>query len=187
MSDTEEVSLSRNQQQSPAAVTLRRALVLVASLAVVAALAAGWFGWSWWNTTHGDQAQRVQARDAALEAGTQGLVNFSTLDHQDADKGLDRWARSATGPLLDGLNKARAQDAEAIRQAGTKTTGKVLSQALTELDVPAGRARMIGVVEVVVTPPQGQPVTKRNRLQADLTRTAAGWKLSGLGPVPVDA
>lgn len=154
------------------------------SAVVIAAIAAGWFGWSWYDTAFGE-AQYARERDAALVSGSRGLVTFSTLDHRDPEQGLDRWADSATGPLLDGLNSGRAHNAAAIRQAGTTTIGKVLSQALTELDSRAGHARMIGVVEVVVTPPQGQPVTKHNRLQGDLVRTPDGWKLSALGPVAV--
>jgi Mce-associated membrane protein len=44
---------------------------------------------------------------------------------------------------------------------------------------------LIASVQVVVTPVSGKAVTKRNRLRADLTRTADGWKLSSLGQVPM--
>ena len=67
-----------------------------------------------------------------------------------------------------------------IKNGKTSTSAKVLSGGLTELDSEGGTAKMIAVAEIVVTPEQGEPVTKRNRFLADLRRTDQGWKLSSI-------
>lgn len=170
-------SLPRVLREIPAAV----------AMLVVVILLAGGAGYSWWNAVHGDHARIVEARDSALEASAQALVNFHTLDHRDVEKGLDSWERSATGRFLDELRGSRERDALAVRESKTSTVGRSISEAILDLDLAAGRARAIGVVEIVVTPPAGAPVTKRDRVQVELQRTSTGWKVSSLAPVSVGA
>lgn len=164
-----------------------RRLSAAVSVFVVASLLAGWSGYSWWNAVHGDHARIAEARDSVLEASAQALVNFHTLDHRDVEKGLDSWERSATGRFLDELRQRRERDALALRESKTSTAGKTVSEAILDLDLAAGTARVIGVVEIVVTPPAGAPVTKRDRVQVELQRTGTGWKTSSIAPVSVGA
>ena len=65
------------------------------------------------------------------------------------------------------------------------TTARVLDGALTQLNVRAGTARIIVALQITVIPAQGPVNTKPSRLQGTLTRTAAGWRLTGIGQVPV--
>jgi Mce-associated membrane protein len=61
----------------------------------------------------------------------------------------------------------------------------VLDGALTALNAHAGTASIIVALQVTVMPPSGTPVTKRSRLQGHLIHTAAGWRLTEIGQVPV--
>jgi Mce-associated membrane protein len=113
------------------------------------------------------------------------IANFNTLDYHQVNQGLDRWAQSSTGQLHDEVEKGRQANAQRIVQAKASTKATVLDAALTQFDPQAGKARMIAVVKVDVTPEGQPPAEKRNRYQADLTRTPDGWKLASLGPVAV--
>jgi Mce-associated membrane protein len=163
-----------------------RALALAGVLVLAAAVFAGWSLWSLKDASAGVPAYS-QARDAALQAGEQAVQNFSSLDYRTVGAGLDLWEQSSTGSLRAEIVAGRAQFEKQIQAAKTITTAKVLDAALTTLDTRAGRATLIVAVQITVTPVHGSPAVKQNRLAAQLTRTASGWKLSALGQVPVGA
>lgn len=165
----------------------RRLVPILVAVIAAASLVSAWSGYGWWTAVHGEQAQIMRARDGAVEATAQALVNFHTLDHRNVHEGLDSWERSATGRFLDDLRKGRARDAQAVRDSKTSTVGRTVSASVLGVDPHAGKATAIGVVEIVVTPEQGTPVTKRDRVQVELARTSTGWKLTSLAPVPVGA
>ncbi|GAB2961786.1 hypothetical protein LWP59_25595 [Amycolatopsis acidiphila] len=157
----------------------KRFVVALATLTVLALAAAVWFVGAW--LSHDDAAATAaHTRGDAERAGEQAIAVFGTLDHRNVDAGLDQWERVSTGPLNDEIKKSRQQQSEVIRNGGTSTTARILDAGLTELDVAGGTAQMIAVAEIVVTPEQGQPVTKQNRFQADLRRTDQGWQLSSI-------
>ncbi|GAA5172659.1 MULTISPECIES: hypothetical protein [Amycolatopsis] len=154
-------------------------LVTLSALTVVALAAAVWFVTAW--LSGGDAAAAAaHTRGEAERAGEQAIAVFGTLDYRNVDAGLDEWERVSTGPLNEEVKKSRQQQSQVIKNGRTSTSAKILSGGLTELDAAGGTAKMIAVAEIVVTPDQGQPVTKRNRFQADLQRTDQGWKLSSI-------
>ncbi|MBO2455882.1 hypothetical protein J4573_53025 [Actinomadura barringtoniae] len=152
---------------------------------LVAAMAAAWFGWSWYGAKHDDSLAYSAARDEALQSGEQAIQNLNTLDYRSLDKSLQTWVDSSTGDLQRDITQGRAGFEQKMREAQTVSTAKVLEGAVTELDDRSGKARVIVAVEVTVTPPKGDSVVKRNRLIGELTRTRAGWKLSAVAPAPV--
>jgi Mce-associated membrane protein len=173
----------------PAGRGRRRAdLALLAAVAalVVAAVAAAWFGWSWYQAANAGPPGDGQARDHALQAGEQAVLNFNTLDYRHVRQGIGLWLQSSTGSLHSQVLRGRAQFEQEVRQAKTITTARVLDGAVTALNPRAGTASVIVALQVTVIPPKGNPVVKQNRLAADLTRTASGWKLSALTQVPVE-
>ena len=166
----------------------RSPLLPLAMLLVAAAVAAAaWSGWSWWRAAHDDSLSYSRTRDQVLQAAEQSMQNLNTLDYRTAQQGLAIWQDSTTGSLRDQLSQGGKDFLAQIQQAKTVTTAKILDGAVTELDDRAGKASVIVAIEVTVTPPTGQPTTKRERLQGQLTRTGAGWKLSAVGQVPVTA
>lgn len=161
--------------------------LLIAMLAVfVAALAcAAWFGWSWLSAANAAPSAYAQARDRALAEGEQAVQNFNTLDYRHVKQGVRLWLQSSTGALHDQVRQGQAAFEQQVRQAKTITTARVLDGALTALSTRAGTATLLVAVQITVTPQQGSPVIKRSRLQATLSRTAAGWRLTAIGQVPV--
>ncbi|MEV6264735.1 nuclear transport factor 2 family protein [Streptomyces sp. NPDC051784] len=166
--------------------TTRNPLVTAAiALTVVAAGAAGWGGWSWYEAAHDDAAAYAEARDDVLAAGEQAVQNMNTLDHARVDEGLDSWEDSTTGDLHRQLVDGRDAFVKQIEAAKTISTAKVLSGAVTELDDRAGKAGVMVALRVTVTAPEGKPAVKESRMLGRLTRTSEGWKLSALGQAPV--
>ncbi|WP_409061857.1 hypothetical protein [Streptomyces sp. SYP-A7185] len=157
---------------------------LASAAAALALGLAGWTGSSWYAAAHDDSARFATTRDEVLAAGEQAALNLNTLDHRDLTDGLDTWEQSATGSLLDELRKGRSEFEKQVRTARTVTTAEVLSAAVTELDEREGRAGVLLAMRITVDPPKKKPTSKESRLLAELTRTAGGWKLSGLGQAP---
>jgi Mce-associated membrane protein len=154
---------------------------VTAVVAVAGLVAVVVFGWMWWNASHGSAARTAADREEVLAAARQIAVNLETLDYNTVDKGLDTWEASTTGPLLDEFKKNRQQYANQIRSVQTTTTARLVDAALSDLDLPAGKAKAVASVDVsttkMVNGAPSLPVTKQVRMQLDLLRTPdAGWK-----------
>lgn len=160
-------------------------LVTATVLALAAAVFAAWSGWSWLSAPRA--ASDAGVRDQVLRAGEQAVLNFNTLDYRHVGQGLTLWEQSSTGSLHGEIVAGLAAFEQQIRQAKTITTARILDGALTGLDVPEGRASLIAAVQITVRPARGPAAVKQSRLVGQLTRTAAGWKLSALSQVPVGA
>jgi len=160
-------------------------LAVAVVLAAAAAVFAAWSGWAWHSAARAGTVGLAQTRDQVLAAGEQEVVNFSTLDYRHVSQGLALWEQSSAGPLRAGVIAGQAQFEQEVEQAKTITTAKILDAALVSLNIQAGTASLIAAVQLTVIPPQGAAVSKQARLAAQLTRTAAGWKLTELGQVPV--
>ncbi|QFG23673.1 hypothetical protein [Actinomadura sp. WMMB 499] len=157
------------------------------ALAVLAAVFALWGGRSWYAAAHDDAAAYSRVRTEALRAGEQSVQNLNTLDYRTLEPDLRTWRESTTGELHEEITRGRAEFEKRVREARTVTSAKVLEAAVAELDARSGRARVLVAVEITVTPPEGDPVVKQDRLVARLDRTGGGWKLSGLGRALRDA
>jgi Mce-associated membrane protein len=162
---------------------LLRAVAL--ALVLAAAVAAVWTGWSWYAAAHDDDAAFAKTRDTVLSAGEQAVQNMNTLDHADVAHGLDVWESSSTGDLHTQLVQGRADFEKQVRQAQTVSIAKVLSGAVTELDTRTGKASVMVALRITVDAPKSKPSVKESRMLGELTRTAAGWKLSELGEAPL--
>lgn len=167
------------------ALTGRRVIPAAAlTLALVAGGTAAWAGTDWYRAAHDDSAAYAVQRDEALTAGEQAVQNLNTLDHRTVDSGLDLWESSTTGDLHKQLVDGRTAFAKQVKSAGTVTTARVLSGAVTELDERAGRARVLVALRVTVRASTGS-TDKDSRMLGELTRTGGRWKLSDLGQAPV--
>ncbi|TDC81161.1 hypothetical protein [Actinomadura sp. 7K507] len=154
------------------------------ALLVLAALFAAWAGWSWYAAAHDDGYAYSRARDDVLQAGEQAVQNLNTLDYRNLGPGLETWQDSTTSDLYEEITKGRAAFEKQVTDAKTITRARVLDGAVSELDVRSGKARVLVAVEITISPPDGEPVTKQSRLIGELARTPAGWKLSDLGQAP---
>ncbi|HEY8372884.1 MAG TPA: hypothetical protein VIL00_09090 [Pseudonocardiaceae bacterium] len=174
----------RSGKSADAPRTHRIAVVVAAVLVVLTGGFAAWSGWSWWSAAHSEDLEYARARDEVLRVGQQGIVNFNTFDHRRLAEDFDRCERSATGQLLEETIQAREKYIERFQEVQLVSEAKVLDAAVTELDLRVGRARVIAAIEIASTVKDEGTLVKRNRLQAELTHTEAGWKLSHLEEVP---
>lgn len=161
-------------------ITPRRALTALVAVVAVAAVVLGLL---WVFALNSSSLALARDRDAALVAAQQAAVALNTLDSKDVNKGLDRWEQVSTGSVLDEFRKNRAEYAKAVAAAKRATVATVPAAAVGELDERAGIARVLVGVDVTVTPDGQQPTLTRQRLQLEMTRTDAGWKVSKLSPV----
>lgn len=157
-------------------------LALLASAAVLASGLAALL-----RSGDDDAAAFARGRDQALVAGTDAVVTLNSLDSASLTQGLARWKAVTTGSLHQDLVKLGSTDRKALSAVGSKSTGTVLRSGLTRLDLRAGTAQAIFLVEVKVRDGDGQTSTKRNRLQGDLQREDGTWRLSSLTPITVGA
>ncbi|MFB4305453.1 hypothetical protein [Actinomadura sp. GTD37] len=154
---------------------------------VLAALFAAWAGWSWYAAAHDDAHAYSRTRDEALQAGEQAVQNLNTLDYRNLGPGLKTWQDSTTSDLYRQITQGRAAFEAQVTKARTVTSARILDAAVAELDERSGLARVLVAVEITVTPPEGDPVTKQSRLVGKVTRTSGGWKLSELGQAPAES
>lgn len=162
---------------TPGGSRLRAALT---ALAVVAVLAFAWFGWSWWSAERGDFARRADARDAALQAGTDGLTKLYTIDHRTADSDVDGWISVTDGSLSEDFEKDRQSHVDRARERKISATAEVRHGAISALDLPSGTARMLAVLSIDVASDGDAATSKRSTLIAELRRTEGGWKISSV-------
>jgi Mce-associated membrane protein len=163
---------------------IARTIVIIAVVLVVIALGfAGWFGVSWYSAATDDSNTYSQTREEVRAIGSSAISTLTTLDYQNVDAGLDQWQEVSTGVVHDEFVKNRETNKGAIQNAKTKTTAKVLETAVTDLNTQQKTAKIIAAVEATVTQEGQQPGTKRMRLEAVLTETDEGWKVSEIRPV----
>lgn len=160
--------------------TPRRVLLVVTALAAVATVVTGLL---WVTAANSGTLAMARDRDVVLADARQAAINLNTLDWKDVDAGLALWEQSATGGVLAEFQQNRAQYAKAVTEAKRSTVATVPDAAVTELDDRAGVARVIVAVDVTVTPDGQAPVVTRQRLQMEMNRTPAGWKVAKLSPV----
>ncbi|MEV6875068.1 hypothetical protein [Amycolatopsis sp. NPDC051128] len=154
-----------------------RALVVAAVLAV---LAAAFSGWTWWRAASDDSAARGRERDAVLAAAGPALVTLNTIDYRSAGADVDRWIAATTGQYGTDLSGDRQLQIDRAGTARTVSSASLVQAAVTEIDVDAGSARLLAVLDVRVSTAGSAAVPRMNRLTVDLQRSANGWKVAGV-------
>ncbi|WP_033293354.1 hypothetical protein [Amycolatopsis jejuensis] len=153
------------------------------ALAVVAVLAAAWFGWSWWSAAHDDSLDRGRVRDAVLAAASTDLVALNTIDYRTSAADLDRWIAATTGQYGKDLSGDRQLQIDRAKRTKTVSTASLVQAAVTELNPSAGTARLIAVLDVRVSTNGSAPAAKQARLMVDFARTGDAWKVGGVQAV----
>lgn len=125
-------------------------------------------------------ALTARTRDTVRLDAENAAAVLNTLSPDTAEEGIGRWEEVATGPLLAELQRSRAAFVETIQQARRSTEARPLDSAVATLDLPGGTATVLVSTDIVTTPPAGEPVTNRQRLEVVMTRTDDGWKASGV-------
>lgn len=153
--------------------------ILIAA-AVLAVLAAGWTGYSWWRAASDDSLARGRERDAVLAAAGPELVTLNTIDYRNAGADVDRWIAASTGQYGKDLSGDRQVQIERASTARTVSTASLVQAAVTEIDVSAGKARLLAVLDVRVSTGGSAASPRMNRLTVDVARSSDGWKVAGV-------
>jgi len=171
------------QPQTAQGGPLRVVILAVAALVVIAFIAAGWFGLSWYTAAHDKSLSVGLDRDAALRDAQQTALTLNTLDYRHVQDGLTLWEQSATGSLLNQLRSNRDSYARAITDSSTVSNGNVIDAAVASLDERAGTAQVLVGLDVTSQVDKGDPGCVHRRVHLDMARTGHGWKVSNLTPV----
>ncbi|WP_370939042.1 hypothetical protein [Amycolatopsis sp. cg13] len=156
---------------------------VLTALAVVAVLAAAWFGWSWWSAAQDDSLARGRARDAVLAAASTSLVTLNTIDYRTSAVDVDRWISATTGQYGKDLSGDRQMQIDRAKRAKIVSTASLVQAAVTDLDPSAGTARLIAILNVRVSTGDGAPSAKQARLAVDFARDGDAWKIGAVQAV----
>jgi Mce-associated membrane protein len=157
---------------------------VLAGLALVAVVAAGWAGYSWWSATRG-AAETVAARDSALRAAGELAVILQTVDPNHPEDSVRAWQQAATGALARKLATDSPRYLTDLKKSPGSSQATVVDVALTELDPDAGSATAITALDVsqatLVNGVAGTPTVRQLRVKLVLSRTDQGWKVASSG------
>jgi Mce-associated membrane protein len=175
------------EAETPArSLAARSTALLVGALALmlIAGGAAIWLGISWFTAGDNDSLNYSQARDEVQRSGVAAIKKFTTLDYRDPDAYFQGISETTTGELRDELAKSTERYKQGLVTSRSRTIGKVLDSAVTNLDLRQGTAEMIAAVDADVVRDSGAPATQRLWLQVNLERADSDWKVSNLLGAP---
>jgi len=133
------------------------------------------------------EAQPVATvRDDVSVTAQEAIAVLNTLDHRTLDEDLEAWAEVTTGELHDQIITLAADQRDQLEELQAVTEGRVDRIAVRDLDDEEGTATVLAAVEVVKESKGAERTTAYQRLEATLTRTDDGWKLSDLSSVPYE-
>ena len=155
-------------RSSPRPATWVRALA--AGLVVVLAV-AGWL----------DVQTRRESdiREQMLQAARSGLIALTSIDHQYADRDVQRILDASTGSFRDDFEQRAAGFKDAARKAESTSVGTVDESAVESVDGDQGR---VLVALTVMTSNRGVPERqpKSWRTRVTVSRTADGFRLAAV-------
>jgi Mce-associated membrane protein len=158
--------------------------LVLAALASVAVLAAGWAGYTWWSASR-TATDTIAARESALDAARQLAVTLQTVDPAHPENSMRAWQQASTGALLRKLQTDADKYLADLRKTPTSSEATVVDAALTALDARAGTATAVTALDVrqaaLVNGVAGAPVARQLRVKLALVRTSQGWKVSSSG------
>lgn len=153
----------------------RSVVVLVLSILVAGALVAGAF-----LTVAVVRDQRASdARTDALRIARQLTVNFTTLDYRTFDENAANVVSLSSGDFRAQFRNATADLKKQVAANKTVSRGEVLEAGLVSFDPDSARALVVADASVTnVAAPKGS--VKHYRMQLDLVRERAGWRVVDL-------
>ena len=136
---------------------------LIAGALAILIVITGWLGWQ------DVQIRRAEhLRDAMVQAGRDGVVALTTIDHEQVDEDVHRILDSSTGRFRDDFAQRADSFAAAARKAQSKSVGTVSEAGVESVDGDRGR---VLVTLIVMTSnsgaPEQQPKVWRTRVTVD--------------------
>ena len=151
-------------------------------LGVVMCLALG--GLTVWLAVRANESQHLQQQRALfLEAGRQGAVNLTTIDHTRVEADIQRVLDSSVGVFHDEFQRNATAFTDVVRQSQSTTEGTVTAAGIESVDGDTAEV----LVSVTVTTsnsaaPEQQP--RHWRMRLTVQDAGDGAKISNVGFVP---
>jgi Mce-associated membrane protein len=136
-----------------------------------------------WTLVDVQKEREAQDRDAAaLAAGREAAVAFTSYDYRHIDDDLDRVASRSTGDFRQQFTKALGALSAAIKKAHGVSRGEVSQAGLVRSS--AESAVVMAAVDASITNRSTQGgSTRRYRLQITLALVDGDWLISDISPV----
>jgi len=149
------------------------ALVLAATCVVLALLVK----------SHREARERpVAAREAALRAGRQAILNLDALSAATIDRDLARVLAGSTGTFKGQFSKAQSDLKKLVVSRKTVSHGTILSAGVVRADSDTATV-LVAVDRVVKDSTNKDGVTARDRWKLDLELHGGRWLIANLEAV----
>jgi len=129
-----------------------------------------------------DRNRLTDARNGALAAGRQMIVNLDSISASTIDRDLKRVLDGSTGKFKEQFDRAKEQLKTLVVQRKTVSTGKVLSAGVVRAD--AESATLLVAADRTVkdtTSPEGQ--VAHDRWKVEMEKRGGKWLVAELEPV----
>lgn len=142
-------------------------LATIAGLVLVLAL-GGLTGWLGYRAYESRKAEDL--RNLFLQVGRQGALNLTTIDHEHAEADVQRVLDSSTGTFYDDFQKRAAPFIEVVKQAQSKSEGKISEAGLESSNDEEGQVLVAVTVNTTnAGAPEQQPRAWRMRISVQKT------------------
>lgn len=150
---------------------------LVVGILVLASI-GGLTGWLGWQTDRSEQAQRLD--DMFLQAGRQGALNLTTMDHVHVEDDIQRVLDGSIGTFYDDFEQRAPAFAEVVKTTQSKTQGTVTEAGIESMS--SDSARVLVAVSVKTSnnaAPEQRPRLWRMRI--DVQKVGDVAKVANVG------
>ena len=153
----------------------RRGMIL--GLAVLVML-TGFFSWRDIQVRSGERL-----RESMVQAGRDGVLALTTIDHQRVDEDVQRILDTSTGTFRDDFAQRADSFKDAARKAQSKSVGTVVESGFESLDGGLGR---VLVAAVVMTSNRGAPEQQAKgwRTRVSVVRDGDVFKVAAVEFIP---
>ncbi|HUR50640.1 MAG TPA: hypothetical protein VMZ11_00790 [Mycobacteriales bacterium] len=129
-----------------------------------------------------DREALVAARDAALSAARQEIVNLDSLNFATIDRDLTRVVDGATGTFKEQFSRAKADLKAQVVQRKSVSSGTVLSAGVVRADTNTATV-LVAAERTVKDSSTTAGGTAHDRWSVALEKHGGRWLVAGLEPV----
>jgi Mce-associated membrane protein len=160
---------------------VRATAIALVVLSVLLAGASAVLGWTVLSHKRDSNALR-DAREAALTAARQEIVNLDSLDHATIDRDLKRVVDGATGDFKDQFTRAQGDLKALTVERKSVATGKVLWAGIVRADTDTATI-LIAADRTVRDATDTEGGIAHDRWRVDLEKHGGRWLVSDLESV----
>lgn len=149
----------------------RRGIII--ALAALVAL-TGFFGWRDIQVHRGEQL-----RESMVQAGREGVLALTTIDHERVDDDVQRILDTSTGKFRDDFAQRAESFKDAARKAQSTSVGTVVEAGFESVDGDLGR---VLVAMIVMTSNRGAPEQQPKgwRTRVSVVRDGGTFKVAAV-------